>query len=101
MSRRFRIMIVKFFAFFRDSDFAGCSELLWPQEAGSVYELCHQIADRFGPKFRNELLTPDGEAISDRSFVLVNGRRIEFLNGIHTILHDTDTVFVFPVVAGG
>ena len=41
------------------------------------------------------------EAICDRSFVLVNGRRVEFLNGIQTPLVDTDTVFVFPVVAGG
>jgi MoaD family protein len=94
-------MIVKFFAFFRDADFAGCKEMQCPEKAGSVYELCHQIADRFGPKFRNELLTPDGEAISDRSFVLVNGRRVEFLNGINTVLKDTDTVYVFPVVAGG
>jgi len=94
-------MTVKFFAFFRDTDFAGCKEMQWPEKAGSVYELCHQIADRFGTKFRNELLTPDGEAISDRSFVLVNGRRIEFLDGIHTVLSDTDTIFVFPVVAGG
>lgn len=95
------IMIVKFFAFFRDPEFAGCKEMQWPEEASSVYELCHQIADRFGPKFRNELLTPDGEAISDRSFVLVNGRRIEFLNGIQTPLKSSDTVYVFPVVAGG
>lgn len=94
-------MIVKFFAYFRDSDFAGCKEIQWPEKAGSVYELCHQIADRFGPKFGSELLTPDGEAVSDRSIVLVNGRRIEFLDGIHTVLHDTDTVLVFPVVAGG
>ena len=94
-------MTVKFFAFFRNADFAGCKEMQWPEKAGSVYELCHQIAGRFGTKFRNELLTPDGEAISDRSFVLVNGRRIEFLDGIHTVLHDTDTVFIFPVVAGG
>lgn len=94
-------MIVKFFAFFRDPDFAGCKELQWPEKAGTVYELCHQIADRYGAKFRKELLTPDGEAISDRSIVLVNGRRTEFLDGIHTPLKDTDTVYVFPVVAGG
>ena len=94
-------MIVKFFAFFRDPEFAGCKEMNWPERADTVYELCHQIADRFGPKFRAELLTPDGEAICDRSFVLVNGRRVEFLNGIQTPLVDTDTVFVFPVVAGG
>ncbi len=94
-------MIVKFFAFFRDEGFAGCKEMQWPEKAGTVYELCHQIAGRFGPAFRDELLTPDGNELSDRSFVLVNGRRIEFLDGIHTALKETDTVYVFPVVAGG
>ena len=94
-------MTVKFFAYFRDPDFAGCKEMQWPLEAGTMYDLCRQITDRFGPKFRSELLTPDGNAISDRSIVLVNGRRIEFLDGIQTALKDTDTVYIFPVVAGG
>ena len=94
-------MTVKFFAFFRNPDYAGCKEMQWPDTAGSVYELCHQIADRFGPKFRAELLAPDGERISDKSIILVNGRRVEFLDGIHTVLKDTDTVNIFPVVAGG
>lgn len=94
-------MVIKFFAYFRDPDFAGCKEMQWPEKAGTVLDLCHQIADRFGPKFRSELLTSDGTAISDRSIVLVNGRRIEFLDGIRTSLNDTDTVYVFPVVAGG
>ena len=88
-------------AFFRDADFAGCRELKWPQKADSVYELCHQIASRYGKKFRDELLSPDGESIGERAFVLVNGRRTEFLDGIKTPLKDTDTVLVFPVVAGG
>ncbi len=94
-------MTVKFFAYYRDSDFAGCKEMVWPEKAGSVYELCHQIADRYGRKFRSELLTPDGEEISDRSIVLVNGRRVDFLSGIQTPLSDQDTVLIFPVVAGG
>lgn len=95
-------MKVQFFAYYRDREYAGCKETDWPMEAASVYELCHQIADRYGEKFRNELLTPDGEEIrKDRSIVLVNGRRTEFLEGIRTPLKDTDTVLVFPVVAGG
>ena len=94
-------MTVKFFAYFRDPGYAGCKEMQWPEKAGSVYELCHQIADRFGPRFREELLSTDGEAISDRSIVLVNGRRVEFLNGIQTVLNENDTVQIFPVVAGG
>lgn len=94
-------MKVQFFAFYRNSDYAGCKEALWPYEAATVYELCHQIADRYGDKFRKELLSPDGEAIGERSIVFVNGRRVEFLNGIQTPLKDSDTVLVFPVVAGG
>lgn len=94
-------MTVKFFAFFRYPEFAGCKEMEWPVPAGTVLELCHQIADRFGDKFREELLTPDGKGISDKSFVMVNGRRIEFLDGVRTELRETDTVLVFPVVAGG
>ncbi|MBQ3292280.1 MAG: MoaD family protein [Mogibacterium sp.] len=94
-------MIVKFFAFYRDPDFAGCKELEWPEKASSVYDLCHQIADKYGNKFRAELLTPDGEQVNERSIIFVNGRRIEFLQGIRTPLVDTDTVNIFPVVAGG
>ena len=94
-------MIVKFFAFYRDPGFAGCKEMEWPEKADTVIGLCRQIADRFGEKFRAELLTPDGEGICDRSIIMVNGRRIEFLDGILTPLKDTDTVLVFPVVAGG
>lgn len=94
-------MTVKFFAYFRDTDFAGCKEIEWPEKASSIYELSHQIADRYGKKFRDELLTPDGENISDRSIIMVNGRRIDFLSGIQTPLEDTDTVNIFPVVAGG
>ena len=60
-------MTVKFFAYYRDPDFAGCKEMDWPQEADSVIVLCRQIAERFGDKFRTELLTPDGNGICDRS----------------------------------
>ncbi len=94
-------MTVKFFAFFRNADFAGCKEMEWPSDPNTVYELCQQIGDRFGEKFRKELLTPEGEINSDRSFILVNGRRIEFLDGIRTELKNSDTIAVFPVVAGG
>ena len=94
-------MIVKFFAYYRNPEYAGCKEMQWPEKAASVYELFHQIGDRFGPGFKGELLTPDGASISEKTIVMVNGRRIDFLNGIRTELKDSDTVYVFPVVAGG
>ena len=94
-------MTVKFFAYYRDPDFAGCKEMEWTEHADTVIELCRQIADRFGEKFRKELITPDGSGICDRSIVMVNGRRIDFIGGPGAPLKDTDTVLVFPVVAGG
>ena len=94
-------MTVKFFAFYRDNDYAGCKEMEWPGSADTVLVPCRQIADRFGDKFRAELLTPDQSDICDRSIVMVNGRRIDFTGGAATPLKDTDTVLVFPVVAGG
>ena len=94
-------MTVKFFAFYRDPDFAGCKEMEWNEKADSVIDLCRQIADRFGDKFRAELLTPDNNGICDRSIIMVNGRRIDFIGGPDVPLKDTDTVLIFPVVAGG
>ena len=94
-------MTVKFFAYYRDPDFAGCKEMEWPEHADTVIGLCRQLADRFGDKFRIELITPDGSGICDRSIVMVNGRRIDFIGGPGAPLKDTDTVLVFPVVAGG
>lgn len=94
-------MTVKFFAFYRDPGFAGCKEMEWNEKADSVIELCRQIAARFGDKFRSELLTPDNNGICERSIIMVNGRRIDFIGGPDAPLKDTDTVLIFPVVAGG
>ncbi|MBQ6456649.1 MAG: MoaD family protein [Mogibacterium sp.] len=94
-------MTVKFFAYYRDPAFAGCKEMEWHDSAETVIALCRQIADRFGDKFRAELLTADGNGISDRSIVMVNGRRIDFIGGPDAPLRDSDTILIFPVVAGG
>ena len=94
-------MTVRFFAYIRDPEYAGCKETEWPQKAATVLELCRQIADTYGDKFRQELLTPEGTGISERSIIMVNGRRIDFIGGPEAPLKDTDTILVFPVVAGG
>lgn len=94
-------MTVKFFAYYRDPGYAGCKEMEWSEHADTVIELCRQIADRFGEDFRRELLTPDNNGVCDRSIVMVNGRRIDFIGGPEAPLKYTDTVLVFPVVAGG
>lgn len=93
-------MIVKFFAYYRDNDFAGCKETS-VQPVKTLKELGEVLSERYGDKFRNEYFDASGTAIGEKTIILVNGRRAEFLNGIDTELNDTDTVNIFPVVAGG
>ena len=93
-------MTLKFFAYIRDPDFAGCKELPW-KGAASLRELGEQLSERFGAKFRGEFFSPDGAELGERIIILVNGRNVKFLQGLDTVLSDTDTVQIFPVVAGG
>lgn len=93
-------MVVQFFAYYRNKDFAGTKEITM-EPVKDLKELGEVLSERYGEKFRGEYFDAAGEEIGERTFVLVNGRRSEFLNGIHTELKDSDTVLIFPVVAGG
>ena len=93
-------MTVKFFAYLREKEFAGTKELVLspPPTVGALGE---DLSRRFGPRFRGEFFSPAGDALREKIIVLVNGRRVEFLSGLDTLLKDSDTVQIFPVVAGG
>ena len=93
-------MTVKFFAYIRDPGYAGMKETSWPVTR-DVRELGEQLSAKFGEKFRGEFFSPDGAALGERIIIFVNGRNVKFLQGLDTPLKDTDTVLVFPVVAGG
>ena len=93
-------MTVKFFAYLREDRFAGCKELSCPAPA-TVAALGEALSQKYGPAFRGEFFSPDGTALGERIIVMVNGRRVEFLQNLDTPLAEGDTVQIFPVVAGG
>lgn len=93
-------MTVRFFAYLRDPDFAACKETS-VSGAGTLRDLGILLSGLYGDRFRNEFFSPDGTALGERIIILVNGRRAEFLNGLDTPLKESDTISVFPVVAGG
>ena len=93
-------MTVKFFAYLREKEFAGTKELVLPPPS-TVRALGEDLSRRFGPRFRAEFFSPGGDGLGEKIIVMVNGRRVEFLSGIDTPLRDSDTVQIFPVVAGG
>lgn len=51
-------------------------------------------------KIRQHLLDENGELSSDITY-MKNGREINFLNGMDTLLEDGDEISIFPLVAGG
>ena len=69
--------------------------------APTLRELGEQLCEKFGPRFRGEFFSPDGNALGERVIVMINGRRSEFLDGLDTALRESDTILIFPVVAGG
>ncbi|KXA97656.1 hypothetical protein AKJ38_00655 [candidate division MSBL1 archaeon SCGC-AAA259I14] len=88
---------VKFFANFRD--ILGRGEVT--VSANNVRELLKYLRDD-NEKLKEELFD-DAENLELNNFVnvVVNGQRIEVLEGLDTELREGDTVSIFPPVAGG
>ncbi|MDO5563882.1 MAG: MoaD family protein [Eubacteriales bacterium] len=91
-------MQVKYFAYIRD--FTKCKESI-EEYKPTIKELLHSLADKYGDKFKNEALTPDGNDLGERIIILINGRHVAHLGGINAKINESDIVQVFPVVAGG
>jgi molybdopterin synthase sulfur carrier subunit len=90
-------MKVKFFATYRQIADCKSLEVEVPVDVlGLLRDLC-----RRWPEFSDKILTPDGEDLGLDAIVLVNGRHIQHLDGVHTRLTNDDTVTVLPLVAGG
>jgi sulfur-carrier protein len=92
-------MKVNFFATLRP--IVGSKSVEFEQIEGlTVRQLVQQVIHRY-PALRRQLLNEQGE-LYPHVHVFVNGRDAPYLeNGMDTVLAPTDTVNVFPAVAGG
>ena len=93
-------MTAQFFAYYANPEYAGVREMKIPA-VETLRDFGNLIGEMYGEKFESEFFNEDKTAIGEKTIILVNGRRSDFLDGINTKLKDTDTVMVFPVVAGG
>jgi len=87
---------VKLYARFRDISDEDELEV----DVQRVSELIYILTEKFGEKFKKELLDTDGKL---RPFhnILVNGIRIDLLNRFDTKLKKDDVVAFFSPVGGG
>ena len=90
-------MIVKFFATYRK--IVGQGQIDIPATR-DVQELLHEMTDRY-PAFKDVLLNKDGTDKGEDAIILVCGRHIDHLDGVHTKLSESDYVALTPLVAGG
>lgn len=68
-------------------------------EGATVLDLIKALDERYGGRLSREIL--DGDRLKEEYNVLVNGRAIDFLEGLSTRLKDGDEVVFLPPVAGG
>ncbi|MEM1581731.1 MAG: MoaD/ThiS family protein [Candidatus Bathyarchaeia archaeon] len=72
----------------RDIDF----EL--PENNATVGELLRMIAEKYGDEMLEIFLKPE-------TFILLNGKNIEFLGGTNAKLSNGDRVAIIPLIVGG
>lgn len=88
---------VKFFANFRE--IVGQKKITI--SGGSIQDVLVEIKEEYSDL--NSEIFSNAENLELKNFVniMVNGRRIDMLEGTETKLEDGDTVAIFPPVAGG
>jgi MoaD family protein, archaeal len=89
-------MTVKYFGDIRP--LTGIKEEEWPQPHPEVRSLLKALGHRHPALGKRAF---DGDQLSSTMIILVNGRSIDYLNGIDTPLQQDDIVDVFPVEGGG
>ena len=88
---------MKFFATVREVTGVKSIEL----KAGNIRELLLLLVQTYGNKFKDTVLDNDTGELKQFFSCMINGRRIELLDGYETVLKNDDAVALFPPVGGG
>lgn len=90
-------IIVKFFASVREATGVKSREM----DAETIQDLLEALKNTFGDKFTKTVIDPETGRLKQFYSCMVNGKRIELLDGYQTKLFDNDAVALFPPVGGG
>jgi len=70
-------------------------------QGSTVKDLLSWMINKWGDALSTHLYKPCSDSILPHIQLMVNGRSVEFLNGIETVLQDGDEFLMLPLVAGG
>lgn len=87
---------VSFFADFREI-FQEKEKIIQLKEGATIGDLLHLICDS---KRKKDAIFNNG-AIKPFVAILINGKHVQYLNGLSTKLSDNDKISLFPPVGGG
>lgn len=91
----------------RVKTFATLREMLSPSfevklgDDATVRGLLNEIFRKYGKHVGDRMIDPNTGELRSYFKVLKNGRNVEFLKGMETLLSDGDEIIIFPPVAGG
>jgi molybdopterin synthase sulfur carrier subunit len=88
---------VKFFATVREV--TGVKSIV--VQADTIKDLLDTLNATYGKSFTSAVMDVDTGKLKQFYSCMVNGKRIELLNGYETKLSDNDAVALFPPVGGG
>ncbi len=89
---------VKFLATIRGITGEPSTELFCnPRDTAGI--LMQKLVKKYGQRF--EQVTMDGINLKPRIKIIINGRDIDYLNGLDTQLKDGDVIVIIPPIAGG
>ena len=67
----------------------------------TVKDLISWMIGKWGDDLSPHLQKPGSDTLLPHIRLMINGRSIEFLNGMETVLRDGDEFLMLPLVAGG
>lgn len=67
----------------------------------TIRDLLAWMVDKWGEELSSRLFSPGSESPLPHIRFMVNGRSIEFLNGMDTVLCEGDEFLMLPLVSGG
>jgi len=70
-------------------------------DAETIRDLLEKLQVTYGSKFTDTVIDPETRKLKQFYSCMVNGKRIELLDGYETRLAENDAIALFPPVGGG